>query len=373
MNAWVNIIDARGRDVLDRRGGVSFDVYVDGNKLTPTMFLGDTRPPSYAPPYIWIANSKEDTISKFSTRSGEELARYPTPPDPSRTAVDLRGDVFVASRGDGAVTKILSEGCEGAACVVFSVQSCPGARGLAVARDGTVWVGGAGSEGCLQQLDPSTGAVLLSREMPAAVYGLALDQRGHIWAVSAEAGQLFELGRDGRLLGTYQPPEPRSLYGIAIDGSGRVWLGNNTGLGVWRYDPWRSEWRRFVSEDGRAYSRGVAVDVAGNVWVANSSRSTVSRFRADSGEWVADYPTGGAEPVGVAIDGEQQVWVVDKGSNTATRLDPESGRVTGTFSTGAGPYTYSDMTGYALFNFVAFEGAYHLFWADPVPGGGRGR
>ena len=55
-------------------------------------------------PIIWISNSGDGTVSKFDTRSGRELGRYPTGPttatDPSRIAVTTEGDAWVANRGD---------------------------------------------------------------------------------------------------------------------------------------------------------------------------------------------------------------------------------------------------------------------------------
>ena len=57
---------------------------------------------------IWIANSSEGTVSKIDTTTGEELARYitgPDWPDPSRTSVNLHGDVAVVNRS-GGVSKI---------------------------------------------------------------------------------------------------------------------------------------------------------------------------------------------------------------------------------------------------------------------------
>ena len=59
--------------------------------------------------FIWVANSPEGTVSKIDTRTAAEVARYRTGPednpDPSRTAVELTGDVAVLNRA-GSVTKI---------------------------------------------------------------------------------------------------------------------------------------------------------------------------------------------------------------------------------------------------------------------------
>jgi len=80
--------------------------------------------------FAWIANNSAGTVSKFDTRTGKEVARYYTviPRDglgnpvpnvdysqhnsPSRTAIDLYGNVWIANRASGlqgTVTKIAND------------------------------------------------------------------------------------------------------------------------------------------------------------------------------------------------------------------------------------------------------------------------
>ncbi len=73
--------------------------------------------------FAWIANTGEGTVSKVSTVTGNEVARYYTGPadtygehwylNPSRTAVDADGNCWVANRNPGGVasiTQILANG-----------------------------------------------------------------------------------------------------------------------------------------------------------------------------------------------------------------------------------------------------------------------
>src|SRR5690349_784454 len=61
---------------------------------------GGGKTPEFS--YIWVANAGQSTISKINTQTMVEEGRYITRPDsngnPSRTSVNLSGDVAVANR-----------------------------------------------------------------------------------------------------------------------------------------------------------------------------------------------------------------------------------------------------------------------------------
>lgn len=370
---WVNVIDDQGR-VLDHLEAEDFEVLEGEHQVPHVEFLRnfEEQPPSFAPPFIWIANSGEDTVSKLATSTGEELGRYPVGDNPSRTSVDLDGNVFVAARDGATISRIQAVGCEGAACVKWTLPTCRGARGLAVDAQGRIWVGGSSRDpehperGCLELRDGDTGEpIVVKEDLDDRVYGLAFDQNETLWAVLSN-DTLLKISRAGRVRAVYAPPdEGASLYGLAVDFRGKVWIGGFETKVVWRFDPVTEQWDKLASPNG-CVARGVAADIAGNVWVANSNLSSLSRFDARAARWVADYRVKGTEPVGVAIDSDQFVWVVNKFTENAAKMDPETGDTVGFYQVGDEPYTYSDMTGYALNNFVAQRGAYRLGY-HPVP------
>jgi hypothetical protein len=71
-----------------------------------------------------------------------------------------------------------------------------------------------------------------------------------------------------------------------------------------------------------------------------------------------DLGNPGACPVGVAIDSTNHIWTVNQCASTANKIDPETWEVEFTKSVGSNPYTYSDMTGYALKTITAPVGVY---------------
>ncbi|HVG64433.1 MAG TPA: hypothetical protein VNA24_38075 [Hyalangium sp.] len=221
--------------------------------------------------FAWIANNDANTVSKYDTRTGKEVGRYHavipidgrTKPDgtigypnglrgnvgnnPSRTAVDLYGDVWVANRASstqGSVTKIFNskQFCtdrngngvidtsedrngDGAIstnpadqemifpanwddpaqydeCIAFSTPVGPPGNGTIKARamaisaglegtPGDIWVG-VHNENSVVKLDPFTGqqvpvnsAGQMRITLPFGPYGAAIDSQQRLWVVSS--------------------------------------------------------------------------------------------------------------------------------------------------------------------------------------------
>lgn len=221
--------------------------------------------------FAWIANNDQNTVSKYDTRTGKEVGRYHaaipidgrTKPDgtvgypnglrgnegnnPSRTAVDLYGDVWVANRAQniqGSVTKISNsktfcvdrnangvidtsadKNGDGAIsvnpadkemifptnwddpaqydeCILFSTPVGPPGSGTIKARAmaisaglegtaGDVWVG-VHNENSAIKLDPITGQQVpvnasgqMKITLPFGPYGAAIDSQQRLWIVSS--------------------------------------------------------------------------------------------------------------------------------------------------------------------------------------------
>jgi streptogramin lyase len=323
--------------------------------------------------FIWIANSGEGTVSKLDTKTGREMGRYFTCSDPSRTAVDLIGDVWVGCRGDGRVAKIAideavcidrnnngtietSRDANGDGriqpgemmpkgqdeCVLFVVQ--PGgsiARAAGVDKDNHCWIGSWGSAE-IYRLHPDDGHVVQTIKLPTSPYGLVIDGNGIIWCATLGSTLLRADPKTGQVQSISGP----SNYGITVDMKGRPWIGSSTA----RYDPANGQWT-----SAGVYSRGVAGSTDGFMYAATGS--TVYKINIDTMQ-VETLNTNGSGAVGVALDSEGYVWAINQGSSNASKIDPKTKQVFGPYPVGSGPYTYSDMTGYALHNFTAPRGNY---------------
>ncbi|MGH1347449.1 MAG: hypothetical protein ACRBN8_38170 [Nannocystales bacterium] len=352
---------------------------------------------------IWIANSPEGTVSKIDTRTETELARYLSGPapggtdDPSRTSVNLSGDVAVTNRS-GSVTKIASvpENCvdsnangvidtsSGAddvkawgedECVLWHLplggdgNNTHGPRptawdggagasgGNCAGPDENLWVGfwdAVGNNGEFRRIDGKTGVIVDSVSVPLwnsggtdyGPYGGAVDGDGNLWAIGLWEN-LIRIDAQTLEVQRWSVPEGAEPYGIAIDAQGRPWTAGWSGM-ITRFDPATAQFETIVTSNGRRM-RGLQVDRDGTVWIAANNPCGAISVDVDSmaiiDENIALPECVG--PVGVSIDVDGSVWLPDREGNKAYKLNPttlQSTTITGL----VGPYTYSDMTGAGL-------------------------
>lgn len=349
---------------------------------------------------IWISNTLQGTVSKIDTVAAVELARYrtgPGEPDPSRTSVNLRGDVAVANRA-GGVTKIAarlkdcvdvdgngvidtSQGPNdirewGADECVLWHHPIPfpqgldsnqgGPRGVAwdagsldtCFADSHLWVGWRDQPSTtvkIRRLDGITGAEDVTVQVPDwfcewghGTYGGAADKTGAFWGLGTLM-TLIRVDPDTFTVERFQGPGGRVVYGIAIDAGGDPWLAGWDGS-IWRFDVKAAQFEDlggFPGGPGRF--RGLAIDANGHAWLAGNDPCALAQYDTVSRTIVnpnIPLPECG-EPVGVSIDRDGFVWVVDREANRAYKVHPVNHATTTVLGLIA-PYTYSDMTGRGL-------------------------
>lgn len=341
---------------------------------------------------LWVSNSAENSVSRIDTQTGNEVGRYNVCTDPSRTAVDLEGNVWVGCRGDGGVVKILVDkpNCpdkdqDGTIetsmdtsgdgkiqpgemlpkgqdeCVKFLVY--PGGmvqRGAAVDKDNFAWIGD--WDGMkVRRLDPETGEVVQTIQLKTNPYGLAMDGNGILW-VSGRGGDKLE--RADPATGETQVfapvvPDYFSPYGISVDQKGRVWVADFSGTPrVFRYIPEEDKWDYALTASS---PRGLAAAPDGNVYVALDSSDSVGIINGETMEVINVVNLGtGRFPVGMSIDMDGFIWAVNQNGQTATKIDPINFSIVGEYPVGMNPYCYSDMTGFQLLNYISPVGEYRM-------------
>ncbi|WAS97015.1 Vgb family protein [Nannocystis punicea] len=343
--------------------------------------------------YIWIANSAQGTISKIDTQTLQEMGRYIVRPDsagsPSRTSVNLSGDVAVANRL-GGLTKVYAdpEDCQesngmpgiqtstDANFLPWGVEECiawytpfgystqrPVAwtsgeldQGSCTYKNQKVWTAGGQNSVAdslvVNRVNGDTGAVEETLAMPDVpigyfgAYGGAVNQDGDFWFVIYDVVPSHLVHVDGVTL-TYEKfvvPPGICPYGFTVDGKGRPWIGSFCQESV-RFDPETQQWATFP-----VLGYGIQQDAMGRMWIADFNLPGLREIDSETlavGKSIT-LPSGSVK--GVSVDFYGYVWVVDM-AQSAFRVDTVTDQYL-SYDGLVGPYTYSDMTGWGLSNVV---------------------
>lgn len=349
------------------------------------MGMGD---PEFS--YIWIANTAQGTITKLDTQTMVELGRYQTRPDPngspSRTSVNLSGDVAVANR-NGGVTKVYARtsdckdtnGTPGIQTstgkldiLAWGQEECvawhtpfpyttqrPVAWTAGTFNPATckyekqkLWTAGADSGAATNidvlLLNGDDGTVEKMVTVPVQVYGFgayggAVDAEGDFWFMTYTNNfPLVEVDFETMTYQIYTPPPEVHPYGITIDNKNRVWFGGDVGASA-RFDPATMTWNTIPGTTGL----GIQQHPDGYMWMGTFPTTGIQAIDVETMALGPFIPLASpSQTKGVSIDFYGYVWLVDM-TNSAWRIDPDTLQYD--VYTGLDqPYTYSDMTGWGL-------------------------
>jgi hypothetical protein len=333
--------------------------------------------------YIWIANSSQGSMSKINTETMIEEGRYIVRADsagsPSRTSVNLNGDVAIANR-IGGVTKVYANPAN---CVESNgmpgIQTSSGGNDLlpwgteecvawhnpmvCSSNRPMAWTKGEfseatcrwentklwtecwnGAQAQVMLLDGETGVTEQTIPIPGVntlVYGGAVDGDGNFWG-NQSGSQLIRVDRNDFSVQTWPVPPQGPSYGIAVDLEGRPWLCG--GGGAARFDEATGTYQSVLGP-GSAIG-GCMVDADGILWHSRYSEGVLVGIDTETVTIVQELAIP-AYVHGVSIDFQGRVWGVAFGGSQAYRVDPDTA-VVDTFDGLVGAYTYSDMTGFAL-------------------------
>lgn len=340
--------------------------------------------------YIWVANSGEGTISKVNTVTLVEEGRYRTRADnagsPSRTSVNLTGDVAVANRS-GGITKVIAihDNCDEMKNGQPGLQTSTGKfdvlawdqddcvawhtpmpnfnnqrpvawtsgvlnNATCAVEDQFVWTAAANHSVAgsthIFRLNGDDGTIDEDIPIPEigggyfAAYGGAVDSENDFWFITYDTSQLVEV--DFETLEYNIVSVPVSCpYGFTIDSLDRPWTGEFCNGSAY-YDPISAQWQTLPGILGY----GLQEDDAGVMWIATFSPPGLRGIDIETLQevkWI-NLPTNSSR--GVSVDFEGYVWFVDM-ETSAWKVDTDA-ETWEAYSGLNGPYTYSDMTGHGL-------------------------
>ncbi len=363
-------------------GATIYSIKVDMELTDPSKEVGT--------PYVWVPVSEgadKDHIKQISAADCSIIESYPTGDNPSRTFVIPGGDVWVANRDSGNVTKLspltgnkpagltcgdnncgtdetlysCPEDCNGNKCGPAGNQDCRkymvagnyatggGPRGVTGDIGGAVWVGNYNS-GTVSKLDPVTGAKLIEDiATGGGPYGAIGDPFGHIWISNRGIGILQCI--ESATGATTNVDTIYLYYGIGMGKDGSIYLACYECGTVLKYDPVTGNCPSLITpvatyDTGVASgTRGVAVDQKGYVWTANSGSNKFYVFTDPAAKY--EVSPGGTNLIGAAIDFDGYGWTVsyDSGNVYKYSFDGASLNLECSVNVNGNPYNYSDMTG----------------------------
>ncbi|MDW3225748.1 MAG: hypothetical protein R8G34_23140 [Paracoccaceae bacterium] len=363
--------------------------------------------------FIWVAASGRDaavlidtdhvdadgvsSLSDAAAGIGAVVGEYRTAPigqpgNPSRTTVDINGDVWVgnrdASTGGGSAAKITSTPGAGAtssgvwngstfdalawtnaggadtnggtstaqdvAIKQFIRTDSTNNRTVAIDANNDVWIGGLGNRNHAKY-DGDTGVqVGTTSTVREGGYGGVIDGNGILWSSDWSASTIARYDTTAADPGSSyigSVPTGGPSYGLAVDNNGNIWNSHYNSGTISKLSAAGTVISTYSLGQGtNTASRGVAVTADNNIWVANSNNNNVTRL--DNNGTVLQQIAVGGYPTGVSVDSNGKVWVTNLASNDVMRIDPDAGGVgvaavdlTVELGAGASPYNYSDMTG----------------------------
>ncbi|MCK5798662.1 MAG: hypothetical protein KAI47_15825 [Deltaproteobacteria bacterium] len=305
---------------------------------------------------LWVANADEDTVSNVDTKLIKEVGRYftglGTGSNPSRTSVDLAGDVFIGHRSDGSVTKIAASTgrCvdrNGKAGIQTSTTSTPLPRSTNATSGFPV--GQSTDECVLWTKDLSKEAIGCGgiRGVAAtAETGVNFEFNGHVWIGCRDTNTIFKLnGKTGAVMASYGPFDGKNStlevksYGFVLDkkGTNRLWIAGKDGdKAVYWMDTQSGTMHKAVdAANGNAPTPyGIAMDDHSHVWIATKDdgkegvqpnlAGDIWRYDPLAKKWEGVHVADGVKFKGLAVDVWGFVWAIDNASKPARiyMIDP---------------------------------------------------
>ena len=329
-------------------------------------------------PFIWVAASARGTIVRIDVNTGVVLGEYKTAPtgfglNPSRTTVDLFGNVWTGNRAEqgfigptrhGSVVKVgLTIGgtrtngdstpnpVGNYLAPPYTYNTCldrdsdgliKTSRGLLDIRPWVNATDGAGSTDGAPHIakvqDADDECILIFQRTPGAdaVRHLSVDANNDVWI----GGYPFALRMFHKLdetTGAILASFNSAIYGCGgygglIDGNGIMWSASLSQHKLLRYDIGAGT-GTCVSVPN---SYGLGIDTNGDIWNSRWTHNAIKKL-TPAGGTIFDVPTGSANNRGVAVTpADNNVWTASSGSHGVSRLS-NAGAVLGFIPTGITP------------------------------------
>jgi streptogramin lyase len=143
-------------------------------------------------------------------------------------------------------------------------QPLPGAYGIAVAGDGSVWYAEDEADQMVR-VDPATGkteAFKIPYEGHAYPRRMNSDSNGDLWVALWNAGKLMKIDHKSKQMTIYSPPtQTGGNYSVVVDKKNNyIWVSEHQVDKIARFDPKTEEWVEFPLPEAESDPRRLDID-----------------------------------------------------------------------------------------------------------------
>ncbi len=303
------------------------------------------------PPFVWVANTNNGTVTKLDTRTGKQVARYdsvltrnwdgtaPTvrPPrdscnSPGPTAVDARGDAYVLNRNN-------------CSSIAASITKYAGTLASCVDRNGNGQIDTSADingDGSIDQSASVTAefpgqtdeCILWTKTFAPSgesARALVVDAEQNVWSAGFSSSKLYRLdGQTGAVLKTLdlktETGASSFINALAIGPGGYLYTSDTSTLRLIRkIDPNAPDGSHVVDTlTSPLPTYGMAVDSNGVVWLGVDTDTATGIVRADfAARTIQQVGSGGGcsgRTHGVAVDATGDIWVACTTSSRVLRV-----------------------------------------------------
>lgn len=257
--------------------------------------------------WSWVVNSGSGVMHSsvsLVNSDGTELRRHYTDPNmignPSRTAVDKYGNIWVGNRGSNLLVKI-----------AFDKNKCNGQTSEDVNGDGKVDANemvSFDSDGCILQ------KIVLPCKTYVYIRAVCIDNdQLSVYAGCFDDRKFFKISEDGQIVKSWDlPARP---YGCVVDNDGNVWIASLHDNTLVKLNPQTNEIKTFSFSSPygiwRCYNKDCIVFSSGGSVVLFNTTSTNVILSRSVGNFLR----------GVFVDTENNIYAADSGGNKVYKLD----------------------------------------------------
>ena len=224
-----------------------------------------------AVPILYVSHAAS-TVLKYDAAGAATTVTSSGLNNPTGLAFDASGNLFVASRVSGIISKITPLGVQS---TFFSGLSSP--TGLAFDTSGDLYVANQGSGGSITKITPAATSSLFATTNSVTPFGLAFDTSGNLFAAYNATNTIQEFSSLGVNLGAFATAGLLSgPHGLVFDSAGNLYASNFINNTIVRYTP--AGVGSVFASTGLLNPYGLAFDPLGNLYAANAGNGTIEKF-----------------------------------------------------------------------------------------------